>query len=187
MRGKVVSSATGIPGVSVRLSSLSGNGLPIMISPSTQTDMEGRFILDVPRDTRDADLTVLAPGFVLNRSRVTIDTNSELTVLLSQEGGTLIVSLRDRIDFSELDQPRISVVHNSSARFDLGALTNWARMNGVVNDYSRIIIPNMPYGSYSVCWSHRNRDSGPASSSLRCVDGFLPPSGELEIEVPSRS
>jgi hypothetical protein len=185
VRGRVVSStSSGVPGASIRLSSIRGEGLPGIISPSTQSDMEGRFVLEVPREIRHADLTVLAPGWVLSRSPVTIEAHGELVVPLSQDGGTLIVNLNDTADFTDLDQPRIFVIHNSGVRFDLGTLASWATMNGVVAEDKRIIVPNMPLGAYSVCWPRRNQDTRSSTSMPRCMDGFLLPSGELEIQHP---
>ena len=62
-----------------------------MSSPYHVTDREGRLVMTLSPKARNLKMTVAAPGFAFRTLRAIVQ--DEITVVLSQQGGTLRIEL----------------------------------------------------------------------------------------------
>lgn len=133
--------------------------------PQILTDAQGQFSVRLPARSQGLEFTVLAAGFAAAIGHVPAPVPDEITIEVEPYGGTLI------LDLAGLGRaPRVS--HEGGAASML-LLRNWARFHGVEDTPERLTLPMMEPGAYTLC------DSGVATREDPCVQGFLPPDGEL--------
>ncbi|MCP4656150.1 MAG: hypothetical protein GY856_12115 [bacterium] len=184
LAGTVFSPAGPVPGAAIQFKVLDSHSPTNMIIPQTQSAGDGSFTLELPAGFERGDVIVEAPGFVLNRQRLVIDAGKPLDIPLTQEGGgTLVIHLTSPLGWSRIEKPLPYVIHDGIFHYGFGRLRRWAQLNGVTWDELRVEIPKLPPGSYSVCWHLETAENERESE---CIDGFLPPAGELTIDEENR-
>lgn len=183
VRGRVVSTAGGVPGATVTLVPLTlGAELPGLMVPTAHTDPAGQFELALSGTSREAEMTVMAPGFLLERRHVTLSEESELIVPLSQNGGGwLRLAMPESFQFGAFHQPHPYVLLNGTTSFELGTLLKWAALHRVESSPRSVAAPAMPSGIYTACWPRHDDSSQEAPWRWACQDGFLPSGGTLEL------
>jgi len=186
LTGRVVSAAgTAVVGASIMAELPIGATTPAMSVPSAETDPNGFFELHLPAGTQGLRVFIMAPGFTF--AVVDLDAGRTETVIpLSQGGGgTLVLGLLPYPTVLFTDgQPHARVLYDQRLNFDLGLLMNWARMNGgSVPTSGSIQIQDLPPGGYQACWTVESKHE----KSEVCEEGFLGPSGTLELTHKTRN
>lgn len=163
-------------------------GLSFLAVPAATSDSEGRFTLRLPRQARELQLAVGAPGFALRLLRAPVPEQGPLSVGLEQASGTLIVESDEAID-SQAPGKAFYVVHGGAVE-GLGYLSFWAFRNGVDNsgpNQRRMVVPFMEPGEYTLCradpaaWGALEQGILPPKG---CTRGTLSENGELTLAVP---
>ncbi len=177
-RGRVLSGSGGVPGVMVTARALGET--PGISVPTARTGPDGRFELSLPAGAGEAELTVLAPGFLFYQRVVAISAGQELPVALQQQGGgTLVIRPNDAIALGG-GQGLPRIIRGDGTQLDLGTLSRWAMLNRAPLVGAMLEVPKMPPGAYQVCWplSLERRAKG---DKPHCDEGYLPAHGRLEI------
>jgi hypothetical protein len=144
------------------------------------TDSEGHFSLRVPAGTSEVSLSVLAEGYSLFLSRLTIAHEDMLVIHLAREGGTLTLELPEG---KAADQ---GFALHDGAFAGFPGLRGWAHRQGIdTGVVTPLVVPQMPPGEYTVCLGtpadlDRMVAGGPAAGA-RCASGRLSPSGQLTL------
>ncbi len=126
LKGRVFSLGGGIPGAKVLARSIGGTDL---LLPNGVTDADGRFQLNLAEGAEQAELTILAPGFLFYQQIVAIPEADELPVVLKQVGGgTLVIQPRAAIDFRS-GHALPYVVRDDGSRLDLLVLSQWSALH----------------------------------------------------------
>lgn len=172
LEGIVLSPAGPVPGADVSVDLPSEGG---RIQPSTTTDVEGRFSLEVPTSEREVTLTVLPPGFALTCRRLFIPEEGPLAVPVSDLGGRLILrgtAVARRGSF------RGFTLSQDGAPCGMGAVSRWLNAYGQKGE--DLLFDRLAIGLYQACW----RDvEAPEGGSPHCEEDWLPPGGELELDL----
>ncbi|MCP4546810.1 MAG: hypothetical protein GY835_10145, partial [bacterium] len=187
LSGSVFSLAGPVPGAAIHFRAPKSHAPTNMIIPTTQSAGDGTFTLELPAGFDRGDLIVEAPGFVLHRQRLVIDAGKPLDIPLTQEGGgTLVIHLTSPLDWARIEKPLPYVIHDGIFHYGFVRLQRWSQLNGVMWDELRLEIPKLPPGSYSVCWHLETANDGENERKTECIDGFLPPAGDLAIAEDDR-
>ena len=139
--------------------------------PRAQTEIDGSFAVALPAEFKRATLTVLAPGFVLQRQTVILEPGLELTINVVRHGGRILLQMPPNESGKQASPPRVWIVHNGEATFDVDLLTHWAVINGFLASEAQMVIPLLPQGNYEVCWNSKREDTHRLDS--HCEDGSL--------------
>ena len=178
-RGRVLSGSAGVPGATVFARPI-GGGSGISL-PSARTSPDGGFELNLPQGSSQAELTILAPGFLFYRQVLAVPETGESPILLEQQGGGTLV-IRPVVPF-DLSSGRglPAGIWAEGVAIDLGTLSHWSALNQGPPVGEMIEVPKMPSGTtYRVCWplSLAKRNDG---HDPDCDEGYLPAYGRLEI------
>lgn len=186
LAGRVVSDLGPVANATVFAYPRSGRGQPATMGvPRTRTRPDGTFRLPVPGSTLDVRLLVLAPGFLLKTVRVS--EGSRLQVELERSGGGILL-----LESRENGRSRgasVPILMALGEPLDLPRLQMWAGMNHPdPEDGDALRVPAMPTGEYSYCHLTLSEallvmDGAALPASEACSSGFLPPGGELRLEL----
>jgi hypothetical protein len=156
---------------------------PYMPMPMVRTDADGFFVTSVPKTASSVDVLVEAVGVGRRATRQQVASGEPLDVRLDPESnGTLIVVSDGR------SASRKVLVYHEGVSDSWDNLARWGRWNGSVGGTDELRVPLMAPGTYRACTSGSMRDSIDASADKlpdRCVEGYLPPAGELRLIVPT--
>jgi len=165
--GRVISSNGPVPGARVSTHPRLPGESFLQQQAQILTDAQGQFSVRLPARAQGLDLTVLAAGFAAEIRHVPAPVPDEITIEVQPYGGTLI------LDLGALGRaPRVS---HEGGLASMLLLRNWARFHGVEDTPERLTLPMMDPGAYTVC------ASGLPEGEKSCVQGFLPPDGELTL------
>ncbi len=181
-RGRVLSGSGGVAGVTVTARALGVT--PGISIPAARTGPDGRFELSLPAGAGEAELTVLAPGFLFYRRLVAIPDGQELPITLQQQGGgTLVIRPNDAIVLAG-GQGLPWIVREDGTDLDLGTLSRWSMLNRAPPAGAVLEAPKMPSGTYRVCWP-LSRERRAEGDKPHCDQGYLPAYGRLEFTQES--
>jgi hypothetical protein len=138
------------------------------------TDVQGKYALTVPADAEALDLVVLPPGFALTTLRMSLPEQPALhreDVHVHDAGG----SLKLRVD-EPLEGWDGFVVSRDGIDIGYPALLQWARLQGGGPAADTVHIPRLSFVEYRACLFRDGQNKG-------CRAGFLPPGGDLELEL----
>ena len=163
-----------------------GGGAPRPANPPQDyTDAAGVFMLEeVPSYFDPMRLLVFPVGYAATQRTITLLDDAPV-IPVSSLGGTLIVSYGD--DGAGLPHENHHVIHTSVWGTDglIGTgpiLSFWARMHQVPQHAGRLRVPMLAPGPLTVCLEPCDATAG--SRDVQCVEGFLPPGGELHLVLP---
>ena len=151
LTGRLVTArGSAVPGATIHAHATGGAvGLHV---PTAESGADGRFRLDLPEGTVQAELTIYAPGFVLERVDVTARPGQEETIVLApaSAGGTLRLHVPPAAgrwrpplrDAPELRRPN----RRASAGFASGLYVQGRSVTADILE-----VPAMPAGDYSLC------------------------------------
>ncbi|MCB1034573.1 MAG: carboxypeptidase regulatory-like domain-containing protein [Acidobacteria bacterium] len=188
IRGRVVSSSGGVPGAKILAGAFGPGGRLMLFGDSASTDIEGTFELKAPSAASHLQLAVFAPGYALALVRLEVGSPEPVVVDVQPDGGALTLDFGAESD-RRAGPPLQPVVFAEGMILDGNVLQAWARFNKEPNDDpSRWVVPALPPGSYSACLIAVGADTveGPLNASQAgCVEGFLPPGGDLSLTPTS--
>lgn len=170
LSGQIYSSSGTVPGAQVIAIPVGGDPQLAFAERST-SGVDGSFTLDIPYGSVAIDLLVVPPGFALQMRRVPLspDGSDPLMLLVEPMGGKLVLQSRPSKGSS-------SVLHHDGAAIPVKFLVSLLLPTGVVSfGDSALTFHQMPQGDYSSCPIE-------VSEKEPCVQGFLPPNGQLELD-----
>lgn len=183
LSGRVLSPTGAVFGCIVTVSAV---GEPMASMAKATTDFEGRFEIRLPGSpsARNAIVTLLPPGYVLDSRVVNIPDEGEIEIRTSSHGGTLSVDVsalmspdNNRIPFLTFNGLPISFVSLSEWSHILG--TPWRGENPVLT------LSNMAPGTWTLCAAAADEATQMlASGGAGCSSGLLNPGGSLNLKVP---
>lgn len=158
VRGRVLMSGAPVIGASV-------HAMPDVpwapFMPHATTADGGEFDLQLPPRTTAYDLVMVHPAFDTVLTRVPAQPNVSRQIVATQIGGTLTV---------DAPAPGHLLVRHAGGQCWLAWLANLPGSGGSVGS-SRIVVPRLEPGEYTVC----------SSATQRCAAGQLPPYGTLRL------
>ncbi len=188
LKGRIVSDGSGVPGASIRINDTTGPSIPPMISRKYRSDADGSFSVRLQDGLTQIELLVMAPGFVLKSFDLNPKANQEFTLPLEQHsGGEITINFNQEEESNDFLQRRPYMVKDGELQLTHYVLTHWARQNGSTGDATRMVLPNMPAGVYSVCWPYSEDSSvheGDNVVDWRCDNKFLAPNHEAVFDPP---
>jgi len=185
LRGRVISTTGSVvAGAALTARPVMVEGLPAMILPMATSGTDGGYVLELPPGAAGAEITIMAPGFVLTRREVAADPSKTLDLVVEPQdrGGTLRLSLAERIGDGFEGRGHPYVLHDGVERYSVGTLRNWAFRSGVIAPGAEMAVPAMPAGAWALC--RPGKTGSPADHGSQCSEGFLAPTGELKLEEP---
>jgi hypothetical protein len=183
LRGRVVAYGRGIPDAYVKAHSTTA--MDLSVSKQT-TDADGYFEIGVPPDSQEVLVGIGAPGFGYKMARSRLTSEQDVIISLEQAAGTLVIELEK--DAAERPQSRIlAVLHNGSMESADYLQSFWAPLNGIAQRApDRYVLPWLEAGEYSVCATdpvQLDQLALVGSGGGACRGGFLPPGGELVLDL----
>lgn len=186
LSGLVRSAAGAVPGAAVAAWPEMTDGSLAFVADA-QTDVDGSFLLELPHRTATANLIVVAPGYPLRLIRVPI-TEELPTVFIELEeaGGVLGVAETGAVVLADAADPETerrtiqptSVLHHRGAAVPVDILARILITKGRLQPrVDRLSLLDMATGEYRLC----------AAGGSPCDTGFLPPRGELVLEIGAGS
>jgi Carboxypeptidase regulatory-like domain len=173
LKGRVLSPNGRVPGASVACEPASPSGtVNSMIIPHAQTDVDGNFSLQLHEDTAEVTLTVMPPGFSLTALKLPIEDDAEVAIPVYDAGGSLVLEDDGGLEITKLAEE--FAVEQNGVALNRIELQRWARYYGG-EEPGEIRISRLAFGDYRVCRV--------SSAQSPCVSGFLPPHGELRLDV----
>lgn len=167
LKGIVRSAAGPVGGAQLVISPIARQGTPdFSLYPQGSSELDGRFDIQIPSGLREAEITVMAPGFMLHKRRFTVD-DHEMEIFVQEGGGNLIVELEEPLWGEAASEANPWIVRDGIMRHPLGILLTWARRNGVVQQPDRLSVPALEPGHYAVC------QNSPNPETKDCPSGFL--------------
>ena len=196
LHGRVLSSSGPVPGALVLvIPKRGGIEQPFARRPHGVTDPTGRFTVRVPAEADRLEVVLMPPGYALTTRVLSGLPDEPVELAVDEHPGHMVVGLGQTEEAQgDGDRPTPLVLRGDVA-LDAAILRRWASLKLERNqDSSRLVVPAMAPGEYTACWFSYTRfadalaqgsQSGQRSSTAReCVDGFLPPYGELDLELP---
>jgi Carboxypeptidase regulatory-like domain len=155
---------------------------PMVVIPFA-TNANGEFAAIVPRGTREADVIVEAYGYGAKIFHLTFPPDGKpIEIPLDPNGGSLVV---DAPEFDQ-DGKRLShsIVHGGAAWrvWTFRSAASEPAPKGRI----RVRIPLIEGGLYSLCLVTDAAKQANTAPLDRCVDGFLPPLGELTLQLAAK-
>ncbi len=148
----------------------------------TATDAAGGFTLPVAADTNALDIVVASPGFALRMLKASV-TTPLVEIAVEPQGGTLVL----KMPTDEANPSATPMIVHEGVLVPARLL---ARFQGAQRSTAdTLTIPNVAAGEYSFCLgSAAAARAGGAhdASAAGCSRGYLPPYGELSLELPTR-
>lgn len=174
--------AVGVPGAQVAVVPTASPDLPIRVH---STDATGRFSTKIPVGTKHVVITAGAIGVGRRMMGGPVPNDGrDLTIELDPFGGTLVLNAQGAV--SAIDE--VYVCHDGGFE-SLQMLARWSAQNGQAADGSAFRIPLMAPGTYRVCRVPSITDYfalvGGTLPKDRCNEGDLPPSGDLQLQIPA--
>jgi hypothetical protein len=154
--------------------------------PSSQTDMNGSFSLEIPSAALSAQLIIEALGHAYHVQRLyshSLEPGQAMQIALEDATGTL--ELGPASDLTNLVMVR---GHGIPRRM----LMRWAHDNGsTVADDGNVRVPSMPPGQYAYCRVTPQElmlvcGGGAIPKQDACTSGQLIPGGTLNLRLPDR-
>jgi hypothetical protein len=173
--GRIVSTAQGVVGARILAKPLAGTELVAAIQPEARTEVDGSFTLRVSDQADRIELVVMAPGFALTTAVIplTPPPPSPLVILVHPAGGTVLLDAPDALDFrtawSEV------VLRHDGVEIVYPSVLQWAASFGGAAGPGELRLPMIEFGTIHAC---RRTPTGE-----RCTEGYLPPAGELQLEL----
>ncbi|HEX2138782.1 MAG TPA: carboxypeptidase-like regulatory domain-containing protein [Woeseiaceae bacterium] len=179
LRGYVVSAAGPIPGARIHARAVDR---PHMITEMRTADASGYFESALPPGTRVFEIVVAPPGFAYIITGGVVG-SKPFVVTADQHGGTLRV-LADSGHTAYL-------VHDGGTAPVVAVGNLWPMQSRISDDGSQeLTLPMMDPGAYAACIVDSAHDEifrrTAGQSGGRCVQGFLPPSGSLILDLRAR-
>lgn len=179
LRGRVVSSQGGVPGARVQARAVD---VEQMMAGMPPTDVNGDFVIAVPRNARLFDLTVAAPGFSYLIRRVK-PAGRPLNLDVEQQGGTLVV-LTDARQVPWL-------VHDGATVPMPAVMYAWpVRTEERPDGSQQFVLPMMEPGSYAACIAEPAQlgmfRTSAGQTGGRCIAGSLAAFGTVTLDLRSR-
>ncbi|MCP4661860.1 MAG: carboxypeptidase regulatory-like domain-containing protein [bacterium] len=183
VHGRVVFGDRGVPGAQIKAIPALARGRLI---PLETTDATGSFTIRLPSETTRYFLSIAPPGFAFQFTSLPVVPAEPVVIPVSEEGGTLMVSLH-RPGSPDGDGISRALVYHNGGRERLPFLLYWARFNEQPQtDAGTITIPRMSAGDYTVCISQEGKAlplrQSPESEDV-CAGGFLPAGGFLRLSL----
>jgi len=190
LRGRVVSDLGPVPGARIKLiPDLTGGAWALAVDGTTQID--GTFDLEIPAEHPAGDLQVFALGHAAALRRVNLADDTPLLITLDRAGGRL--HLTWSLSRPGARSPSVApMLRYAGTNQGVITYTAWIRAHpdGIWSrDGGRgtAVIPQMPAGPYQACMAAAEPDQAdpePAPGPrLDCVEGVLPPSGDLVLTL----
>ena len=190
-RGRVTSSAGPVPGAQVLAwPSMSSDGGSAGME-RVVTGPDGQFSLSIRGGSTLVDVAILAPGYALRILRAQLDSEEPTELLVSRDGGTLILPLLNtagsKVPMRGLGQ---AIVLHAGVAVPMQFYSLLARLTGAGVSDSGIILKHLEPGDYTICPAGSAvgpvlRGDRPPGDS--CATGYLPPLGQLVLEHPTAS
>lgn len=182
LEGHVIAQHGGVPGARVEVVPLSASGELVEISvPSAVTDASGRFATDLPAQTQEVLVTVLAPGFALTLARGGVE---GMRIAVAPSAGRLRLARTNGDDGAT--GAAIELVMIDGQPVDVPTLLSWAAMHGD-GEGGDLVVPALPAGAYRYCLVRFEEAllvfAGRAVPT-RCTEGILTPGDELRLNAP---
>lgn len=157
---------------------------------SAVSDVDGVFEMNIPTSAEAIQLTVLAIGFAATQLRLPTTTAEPVVIHPPQGGGTIILLYGD--DLVQLPGARrmqTVLFREGMMVAHAPALYRWAQAHGIEQPLGdRFNIPMMEPGRYVACLQPSQgmlRGLPPSESDREhCASGYLPPNGELTLQLP---
>jgi hypothetical protein len=144
----------------------------------TPSDPDGRFTLHMPSGTSVAIVSINAPGYAYRLTRMPIQSDPPVPVLMSPGGGALV------IDAPTDSATRAFVIH------DGGLLplhiVSWLAGASIEPD-GRRLLPQMEPGRYDLCWldeSERVAASNGFRPPDRCASALVTQGASVTLKAP---
>lgn len=171
IKGTISSSHGAVPGALVVAVPVAGLGGPRFLARDTSR-ADGTFTLELDSSTPAVDLIVAAPPFALRVARVSVTRRGNPPVHLSvdQLGGALAVRWSDAFA-----TPSLTVDHLGT-QIPIQTLLQLHPAGLVSSAGEYFVFSPVAAGDYSLC----SRSPGRPAT---CVDGTLPPHGDLALEL----
>jgi len=155
------------------------------------TDAQGHFNAYMPANESGFSVTVEAIGVGRRTLGGTVPSNGVLDIVLDAVGGTLVLDFADlKGDDLWKTAQRTFFLHDGGID-NVAGLKRWSEVNGEPVGGSVLRAPLMSPGFYRVCQvvglSEVDRLIADALPKQRCRGGYLPPGGELQLQVPPLS
>lgn len=175
LRGLVASRYGGVAGARVSTYPDERSGFDLV--EWSPTDPEGRFSVAVSPQSHHVTVTVAAPGFAFQFFRTAVEPQRSVPVQVEQDGGRLVVTMSD---------PQFQFVFHAGGFLGLQNLLG----DGIaVVDQQTVIAENLQSGQYEACIATPSEALAFAMGQRpkdRCASGFLPPGGQLLLDVQAR-
>lgn len=181
-KGRVVSARGPVAGA--RVVAVPRDSESLVVIPATTT-AAGTFATMLQHGAREANISVEAYGYAFKLFHL-VDTSKAIDIPLDQLGGTLTIECAQFDGTGQTPQPYL--VHAGAERLlhtITGVVFERAARQGAV----RLRLPMLERGVYSVCLATKAELPQLRAGTLannRCNSGFVPPLGELFLEVPAR-
>jgi hypothetical protein len=174
LTGQVISRFGPVPGAMVLAIPKDAQGKSAAtVQPRHQTDVQGRFYLDIPFHTDHLELTVAAPGYGLTKQRMKVVSDRPITVPVYQQTGTLIAETGSDISLAEFwEKIQIWQEDLPLTGAELGP---WINIQGGGFASGSLVVPMLEPGNYKICLHYKDGET--------CSQGFLAADGELPLVV----
>lgn len=191
LAGKVISASGPVAGASILGFPINlQGGLGATQTPQARSGMDGSFHLDVPGDTTQVRLVVMALGYALHVSSAQVTEEQDpFLVVLDQAAGRLQIPT-PRVAADEQGTPKVPLLMINGQPFDASLLPRWAQAHdAAASTEETLAVDAMPPGAYAYCQLAPEEAllvfSGAAIPAAdACSEGHLAAGGVLALTGP---
>jgi hypothetical protein len=182
LAGRVVSERGAVPGALVLVMpppELGGVGA------TARTELDGGFVVDVPKGVTRLQVTVLPPGHALKTFEIDTHYGRSIALQVPAAGGTLVVETAAEMeDF--LSQRLGLLIEVDGTPLSKGHLHHWSLSHGGHFGWSSgITVPQLAPGHYRACTYDTARSGRGLLAGEGCAAGYLGPGETLTLTLPT--
>ena len=179
--GQVTADGSPVPGARVELVPEGPTAADI---EDVVTGVDGWFQTDLTPGSREVFVRVFAPGYALRVLRAPLVEGQPLDIPVDRLGGNLILTVGTEAAPGDWHADR-AVLWKDGQPLTLSALRSWASLHGVVSTPDSLQVPHVEAGTYQLCKVPAQYLSHGEQDHWRCVEGDLPPLGDLVLALPA--